>query len=216
LKKGGRYETSHLPEDQHEPGSRGLVLKNRLGIRSQREMDRVETEALKRAEDAFFRTYGRTHRFMASDICQMHRIWLGGIYEWSGNYRQVNISKGKFTFAFAAQIPKLMKELEDGMLRQHTPCNFGSEERIIQALAKVHVELLLIHPFREGNGRLARLLATLMALQAGLPPLDFRSIKGKEKQEYFASVRAGMDRNYKLMEKVFSEVLRKSLGTSSA
>ena len=78
------------------------------------------------------------------------------------------------------------------------------------------MELLLIHPFREGNGRLARLLATLMALQAGLPPLDFRSIKGKKKQEYFAAVRAGMVPDYKPMENVFSEVLRKSLGTSSA
>jgi len=216
LKKSGRYDTSHLPEDQYEPGSRGLVLKNRLGIRSQREMDRVETEALKRAEDAFFRMYGRTRRFTASDICQMHQVWLGDIYDWAGRYRQVKISKGGFSFAFPAQIPKLMDELEEGPLRKHTPCSFESQESIIQALAEVHVELLLIHPFREGNGRLARVLATLMALQAGLPPLDFRSIKGKKKQEYFAAVRAGMDRNYKPMEKVFSEVLRKSLGTSSA
>lgn len=216
MKKSGQYATSHLIEDQYEPGSRGLVLKNRLGIRSPREMDRVETEALKRAEDAFFRTYGRTHRFTATDICQMHKIWLGGIYEWAGSYRQVKIGKGSFSFAFPAQIPKLMDELEAGPLRKHTPCSSKSRGRIVRALAEVHVELLLIHPFREGNGRLARALATLMALQAGLPPLDFRLIKGKKKQEYFEAVRAGMNRDYKLMEKVFSEVLLKSLGTSSA
>jgi len=47
-------------------------------------------------------------------------------------------------------------------------------EEVIKALAVVHTELVLIHPFRaEGNGRVARMLATLMALQAGLPPLDF-------------------------------------------
>ncbi len=34
---------------------------------------------------------------------------------------------------------------------------------------EVHEELVLIHPFREGNGRVARLLSTLMAFQAGLP-----------------------------------------------
>ena len=39
--------------------------------------------------------------------------------------------------------------------------------------AAVHAEPILIHPFREGNGRCARLLATLMGLQAGLPALDF-------------------------------------------
>ncbi|TAK86063.1 MAG: hypothetical protein EPO20_09750 [Betaproteobacteria bacterium] len=32
------------------------------------------------------------------------------------------------------------------------------------ALAETHVELVLIHPFREGNGRIARALSTLMAL----------------------------------------------------
>lgn len=216
MKKSGRYATSHLIEDQYEPGSQGLVLKNLLGIRSKREMDRIETEELKRAEDSLLRTYGREHRFTASDICSMHRLWFGKVYEWAGSYRQVNISKGDFSFAFAAQVPKLMKELEEGSLREHTPCNFASKERTIQALAEVHVELLLIHPFREGNGRLARLLATLMALQAGLPSPDFRSIKWKKKQEYFAAVRAGMDRNYKPMEKVFSEVLRRTLGTSLA
>ena len=215
MKRGRRYDTSHLPEDQYEPGSRGLVLKNLRGIRSKQKMDRVEMEELRRAEDALVRTYGRKHRFTASELCSMHRLWLGKMYAWAGHYRRVNISKGDFSFAFAAEIPKLMKELEEGPLRRQTPCVFGSKERIVQALAEVHTELLLIHPFREGNGRLARLLATLMALQAGLPPLDFRSIRGKGKQDYFAAVRAGMVRNYKPMEKVFSEVLRRTLGTSS-
>ena len=215
MKKSGRYKTSQLVEDQYEPRSRALVLKNRLGIRSKKEMDKIETEALRGAEDALLRTYGRGHRFTALDICSIHRLWLGRVYQWAGNYRQVNISKGDFSFAFTAQVPKLMKELEEGSLRKHTPCNFESKERIIQALAEVQVELLLIHPFREGNGRLTRLLATLMALQAGLPLLDFQSIKGKGKQEYFTAVRAGMDQNYKPMEKVFSEVLRRTLGTSS-
>ncbi len=36
-------------------------------------------------------------------------------------------------------------------------------------MAVTHTELILVHPFREGNGRLTRLLNTLMALQAGLP-----------------------------------------------
>lgn len=215
MKKAGRYDTSHLLEDQYEPGSRGLILKNRLGIRFKREMDQIETKALRMAEEALLRTYGRKHRFTAFDLRAMHRLWLGKIYAWAGNYRRVNISKEEFSFAFAAQVPKLMKELERGPLHRQTPCTFGSEDRIVQALAEVHAELLLVHPFREGNGRLARLLATLMALQAGLPPLDFRSIKGAKKQAYFAAVRAGMDRNYKPMEQMFREILRRTRGTTS-
>ena len=211
MTRSGRHDTSHLIEDQYEPGSRGCVLRNLLGIRNKRKMDQVETEELKRAEDAALRTYGRDHRFTATDIRHMHRLWLGSVYPWAGNYRQVNISKGKIIFAFAAQIPKLMMDLEEGPLRQHTPCTSSSRNKTLRSLAEVHTEILLIHPFREGNGRIARLLATLMALQADLPPLDFRMITGRKKQAYFAAVKAGFDRNYDPMEEVFAEILRKTL-----
>ena len=43
-KKAGPYEVSQLVEGQFEPGSRRLVLKNLLGIRLKREMDRVEAK----------------------------------------------------------------------------------------------------------------------------------------------------------------------------
>jgi len=81
---------------------------------------------------------------------------------------------------------------------------------VISALSEVHVEFILIHPFREGNGRVGRILSTLMALQANLPLLDFRSIQGRRKGDYFASVRAGLDRNYKPMEEIFELVLNRT------
>ena len=74
---------------------------------------------------------------------------------------------------------------------------------VARALAEIHVELVLIHPFREGNGRLSRLLAILMALQAGLPILDFSDIEAKRREIYFKAVQAGLERNYKPMEEVF-------------
>ena len=52
--------------------------------------------------------------------------------------------------------------------------------------------MVLIHPFREGNGRVDRMLSILMVLQAGLPPLDFRDIVGRKKKEYILAVQAGM------------------------
>ncbi len=73
------------------------------------------------------------------------------------------------------------------------------------------MELVLIHPFREGNGRVARLLAVLMALQAGLPALYFDALSGRKRQQYFAAVRAGMDRNYESMANLFNAVIERTL-----
>lgn len=209
MKRGGRYDVSDMAEAQHEPGSRGRVLRNLLGIRRVREMDEAETLALQSATDAFLRTYDEDHRFRAQDVCDMHRVWLGPIYAWAGAYRQVNISKGNFPFAMAARVPALMLAWERDHLARHTPCRASDMARIAAALAEVHVELVLIHPFRDGNGRIARTLAILMAAQAQLPLLDFSVLAGRRSNDYFAAVQAGMGRDYRPMARLFEEVISK-------
>lgn len=211
---GDRYDVSGLPEAQYEPGSNGQVLKNRLGITSKQDIDDTEARALEKTMDALVRTYGETHRFTGANLCEWHRIWLGDIYEWAGRYRQVNVGKGDFPFAAAAHIPALMEQFEHDVLRRCTPCNFADRAAVVRALAETHVELVLIHPFRDGNGRLARVLSTLMALQAGLPLLDFRVIAGEKKGEYFAAVRAGLEKAYVPMERLFAEIIERSLAAS--
>lgn len=210
MKKTERYELSCLIETQFEPGSRGSVLKNKLGIKRKREMGEAESVALAVATDKLLRMYDADRRFTAEDIKMMHKIWLGGIYDWAGEYRQVNVSKSGFPFAVAKHIPQLMREFEKDTLHKYTPCNFKSLECVIQALAEVHVELILIHPFREGNGRVARMLSTIMASQAGLPILNFKDITSKKRKEYFAAINNGLSREYKPTERLFEKIIEES------
>lgn len=205
-----RYNTSGLPEDQYEPGSNGAVLKNLLGITTREKLETAETAELWLAEEQLLGEVEQDQVFTAQDICAMHRLWLGRIYPWAGEYRQVNLSKGGFTFAMAHTIPALMATFENDQLKRLTPCRSSDRESIAKALAELHVELMLIHPFREGNGRLGRLLATLMGLQAGLPLLDFSEMAGWRKEEYFAAVRAGMDLDYQPMTRLFADVIELS------
>ncbi|MDW7771637.1 MAG: Fic family protein [Desulfobulbaceae bacterium] len=211
MKKSGRYKTNGLIEDQYEKGSKGQVLKNLLHIKDKHEIEVLETRELYRVTDELTGVYDRKHQFTADDICGMHRNWLGSLYTWAGCYRNVAISKGGFTFAMPKFIPQLMADFEKVVLARYTPCIFRSREKQVHALAVVHTELLLIHPFREGNGRLARLLAMLMSLQAGLPPLDFSEFEGERKEEYFLAVRKGLDKDYQPMGRVFSEVISLTL-----
>ena len=183
-----RYDVSGLPEAQFEPGSNGLVLKNLIGITSKQVMDEADARALEQAMDVLVRAYSETHRFTATDLCDCHRTWLGNIYEWAGRYRHVNVSKDGFPFAAAAQVSVLMDQFERDMLRRYTPCTFADRADVVQALAETHIELVLIHPFRDGNGRLARVLSSLMALQAGLPLLDFGLMAGTGKTAYIAAI----------------------------
>lgn len=204
-----RYTAQGL-ETEFEPGSRGRVLRNLIGIRSVREMARVESRALLGAQERLVERFSLDHRFTANDVREIHRTWLGGIYSWAGEYRSVNIAKGGFHFAAAREVPRLMSEFERNQLARHTPGRFVTEPDIARALAVVHAELVLIHPFRDGNGRSARLLAVLMGFQAGLPPLDFSGWTGKGGKNYLAAIHAAMAQDYGPMAGLFSEVIRRS------
>jgi cell filamentation protein len=211
MTKKDRYDVSGSVEAQFQPGSNDTVLRNKLGITDPVEMDRVEAKSLIKATDALFHEYDAEHQFTADDVCHMHKVWLGDVYEWAGKYRTVNISKDDFSFAMAAQLPKLMDQHEKDQLAKYTPCNYSDRNVVVKALAEVHTELVLIHPFREGNGRCSRILASIMALQAGLPVMDFSLISGPRKLDYFAAVQMGMDRNYGPMEELFREIIESSI-----
>lgn len=133
------------------------------------------------------------------------------VYGWAGKTRQVNVSKGGFTFAVAAHVDRMMELFEHEQLIRYSPCLFTETDEIAQALAEVHVELMLIHPFREGNGWLGRMLATIMALQADLPLLDFTPITEGSREEYFVAVRNGMGRNYAPMKNLFLKIIEASI-----
>ncbi len=77
----------------------------------------------------------------------------------------------------------------------------------------VHAEVLVLHPYREGNGRTARLLATLMAYQAGLPGIDFGFIgsRGLEFAKYASAVQSALTRRVKPMERIVLRALRRAL-----
>lgn len=71
----------------------------------------------------------------------------------------------------------------------------------------VHGELLFIHPFREGNGRTARILANLMVRKAGFNPLEFEKIKGKTFEQYIIAVQSSAAKNYEPMIDLIGKIL---------
>lgn len=203
-----RYETSYLVEGQFQEGSNESVLKNELDVIDSNEMDEIELGLLVQLTDAVIDDITLDKTLTADDLSEWHRRWLGNVYDWAGRYRSVNMGKAEFHFAAAHLIPNLMKTFEKKFLSVYMPCRTMDNETLIDALAKVHIEFILIHPFREGNGRLSRLLANIMALQADQPMLDF-SVMENKKAQYFSAIQAGLD-DYEPMKSIFRQVLRET------
>ncbi len=148
------------------------------------------------------------------DICRIHNLWLGDIYPSAGKYRSVNMEKDGFPFAVAGRIEKLMQEFENNFLKKYIPCNFTANQELADAIGIVHVEFIIIHPFREGNGRTARMLADLMAMQAKREPIDYSIINQTANEggfkNYIEAIHAGFNGDYEPIEKIFLRLVSQS------
>lgn len=204
-----RYDTTGNPEGEYQPGSQDRVLLNKLDITDPVEMDEVELNLLEQLSIVVLEEIELDQVITVNDLSEWHRRWLGNVYSWAGEYRTVNMGIAEFQFAAAHLVPQLMNTFNNKYLAVYTPCNKMNEDDLVEALANVHIEYILVHPFREGNGRLSRLLANIMALQADYPMLDF-SCMDNNKEDYFLAVQAGLD-NDEPMKVMFKQVLRDSL-----
>ncbi|HSI47651.1 MAG TPA: Fic family protein [Ideonella sp.] len=189
-----RYD-SHGNEAEFQPGSDDQVLRNLVGIDSPDDMDELELGLLGQLYEDVLVQQLPDRRLLVEDLKTWHRLWLGNVYAWAGQERSVNLSKGDFLFAPAVQVQRLLAVFEKDCLSRWTPCRDLAEEALIEAIAVTHVEFILIHPFREGNGRLSRLLADVMAAQGGHGPLDYSSWEA-EKAAYIGAIHAGLAGNY--------------------
>ncbi len=203
-----RYDATGSIEGRYQPGSNGKVLANKLGITDPSEMDDVELELLDQLSGAVIAEVAVDQQITLADVYEWHRRWLGNVYDWAGRDRSVNMGKDDFQFAAAGQIPRLMDIFEKQFLGIYTPCMGMTDESLVEAIAAVHIEFVLVHPFREGNGRLSRLIATVMALQAGNSALDF-SFLDRNKSRYFSAIQAGLV-DTKPMSDLFRQVLLES------
>lgn len=188
-----RYDTAD--QDATEPGSDGQVLRNKLGITRAADMDEAELVLLEDLYENILTDDLPDRQLTANDIKTWHRRWLGNVYDWAGQERAVNMGKQGFQFASAHLIPALLDQFEERCLGVFTPCHGMKDADLHAAIATTHVEFILIHPFREGNGRLSRLLADVMACQAGHNPLDY-STWDADKQAYIGAIHAGLGGDY--------------------
>lgn len=107
----------------------------------------------------------------------IHGSLLGNIYDWAGQFRDVNMSKGGHSFGDHASMGMYMRQLQGKINR--TPWNDLDYSATVDQLAAIHTDLNFAHPFREGNGRASRVFMTDLAAEHGVE-LDFSLVGDKQ------------------------------------
>jgi cell filamentation protein len=177
------------------------LLSNLLNLTDKETIEQSEFEGFLISELTLTDELSVRTKFNIKYIKRIHKLALGHLYSFAGKYRTVNISKGGFLFPSAQFIAKNMDTFEDEILSK-LPNKYNNIDSLIRDIAVVHGELLFIHPFREGNGRAARVLVNLMARKQGYQSLNFGRIDDKVFPKYVSAVQSVADKNYLPMEKI--------------
>jgi len=200
-----KYEL-HSAEQRYQPGSGDSVLANKLGIIDVDEMEALESGLLLMLYEELFIEDQPLTLLAFEHIRVWHRQWLGNVYDWAGKLRNANLTKDGFQFAAANRIPLLIAGLEKQYLSRSGELKNLTRPELVSYLAECHVEFILIHPFREGNGRLSRLLFDMLSVLAGKGVLDY-SLWDEHKIFYFKAIQAGVSGNYRPIVQLVSDIL---------
>ena len=96
---------------------------------------------------------------------QIHAYLFGGLYDFAGQIRQKNISKGGFQFAVSRFLGETLKQIE------------AMPETTFDEIVEKYIEMNIAHPFMEGNGRSMRVWLDLMLKKGIKKCVDWSEIK---------------------------------------
>lgn len=152
-----------------------MALENKLGIKSSAELAREEERISKKKAVELFEN-GMLEKLEAGKfqtLCEIHKYLFDDIYDFAGKIRTVNLSKGNFRFAPLMYLEAAIENIDK------MPQNTFDE------IVEKYVEMNIVHPFREGNGRSMRIWLDMMLKKQIGQVVDWSKI---EKEDYLMAM----------------------------
>ena len=151
------------------------MLENKLGIKDAVELAKAEEKlSKKRAKELFEKGILDTlPAGTVQSLQRIHQYLFQDLYPFAGEIRKVNLAKGNFRFAPLMYLEESLQNIEK--MPQ------SSYEEIVEK----YVEMNIAHPFREGNGRSARIWLDLIFKKELKQVVDWSKI---DKEEYLMAM----------------------------
>ena len=149
-------------------------------------------------------------------ICKLHEVSFGLIFSaWAGKYRTVQVTFSEKEAPSYFQVPELILNLCNDLKERlkYLPSK-ENEHFIVEAvrlLAWFQHRFVFIHPFKDYNGRTARMLTVLILLKLDLPPIELKAETGKDRKQYITAMQRADTDDLSLLETLISQALSESL-----
>lgn len=177
----------------------------------------LEQKGIKKAQRYIIELSEKKAEITPDIIRSVHKVGFGFIFpDWAGEFRTVDVTVGEYEPPQYSRIPELVKDLCDdvGERLRHLPLQGSSEKflaELISFLTWFQHRLVWIHPFKDYNGRIARLLTNLLALNLRLPILTIKAETQKDRNKYIEALKAADKQDYAKLEDLIAKALKESL-----
>lgn len=178
------------------------VLINKFGIKDDKRLAAIEQSVTSMLiakasieipfENVDFNYYKNLHKYVFSDI-----------YDWAGTVRKVDMSKKGTNFCSADKIEELGTRIFE-RLKQNEYLKIFSDDKFIIEFTNLYCDLNILHPFREGNGRIQRLFLSMLVSSLG-KRLDFSEIDADELM--IATIRS-VSGDVFMLQDIFRELIK--------
>jgi len=161
---GKKITLTEEQSDAHSVRSRKVSLPADFAIKLERkERDVKEVENMRECIDFLF---DYKEELTEEMILKLHYIEQKNIMSDAGKFRTVNVRVGNYLCPSWPEVPKLMSEFLTW---------YENAKKVLppfELAALVHLKFVRIHPFSDGNGRMARLLMNFILLKSKIPLLN--------------------------------------------
>ncbi|HLY54493.1 MAG TPA: Fic family protein [Stellaceae bacterium] len=172
------------------PGS--SVLRNKLGITDAKQLDYAERELVVQRSRQGIPRGG----FDLAHLRAIHRHLFQDVYEWAGELRTVELTKGGHRFQFRRYIETGMADVHRRLVKAQLLHGLSHTD-FAEAAGQIIGDVNYVHPFREGNGRTQLHYLKQLTEQAG-HALDLTRL---DAERWIAASRAAHHGNYEPMIK---------------
>jgi Fic-DOC domain mobile mystery protein B len=184
------YPEGATPLDPDE--TEGLLLTH---ITTRSEIDRWEQENIRQAYQ-WADNLKKTDFFNEDFICRLHKKMFGNVWKWAGEFRKSNKNIGIYWQEIAVELKKLCDDAKAWIEFETFPPD--------EFAVNFHHRLVCIHPFPNGNGRHARLIADLILEKIfKQPPFTWGSaslVKHTQiRKRYIEALKAADNHDYSLL-----------------
>ncbi len=182
------------------------IPRNKLNIKDRQLLDEIEKEKYIQLYEKYIEKIPEV--INKEYVKELHHFFFNVLYDWAGKIRKVKMSKGKIIFCHPLYIEKELNAWSNNYGYLSNIKKYNKEE-FVRYLAEMKTEFLIIHPFREGNGRLIRFISDSITFYMGYD-LIWRHYEFTEahKQKYFyAMERALLNKDYTDITDIIKENL---------